>query len=43
MLMTKKEIKNILMSMRVPDNENTVNYLLGKIDTKEDSISIKKL
>ena len=35
--MTKKEIKNILMSMRVPDNENTVNYLLGKIDTKEES------
>lgn len=30
--MDKKDIKQILMSMRTQKNENQVNYLLGKID-----------
>lgn len=32
----KKEIKNLLMSMRTSENENTINSLLGKIDLLSD-------
>lgn len=34
--MNKREIKNLLMSMRTSENENTVNSLLGKIDLLSD-------
>lgn len=34
--MNKREIKNLLMSMRTPENENNVNSLLGKIDLLSD-------
>ena len=34
--MNKENIKNILMSIRNPDNEHIVNYLLGQVDVKED-------
>lgn len=34
--MYKKEIKNLLMSMRTSENEKTVNSLLGKIDLLSD-------
>lgn len=36
--MNKLEIKNILMSMRTQDNEQYVNYLLGKVDILSDKI-----
>lgn len=35
--MDKKQVKSILMSMRTPENEEKVNYLLGKIDIMEES------
>lgn len=35
--MNKKEIKNILMSIRTSDNEKYVNNLLGKIDLLSES------
>ena len=35
--MNKREIKNILISMRTPDNEDIVNYLLGEIDMKDEA------
>ena len=34
--MNKSEIKKILMSMRTPENEASINNLLGKIDILED-------
>lgn len=37
MLMDKKQVKSILMSMRTPENEEKVNFLLGKIDMMEES------
>lgn len=30
--MNKEEVKNILISIRTPENEKLVNYLLGEID-----------
>lgn len=35
--MNKKEIKDILMSMRTPENENMVNKLLGKLDLLDEN------
>lgn len=35
--MDKKQVKSILMSMRTSENEEKVNYLLGKIDMMEES------
>ena len=35
--MDKKQVKSILMSMRTPENEAKVNYLLGQIDMMEES------
>lgn len=35
--MNKKEIKNILISMRTPENETLVNYLLGEIDMRDET------
>lgn len=35
--MNKKEVKNILISMRTPENETAVNYLLGQLDVKSDT------
>ena len=32
--MNKKEVKNILISMRTPENEIAVNHLLGQLDMK---------
>lgn len=34
--MNKENIKNILMSIRNPENEHIVNYLLGQVDMKDD-------
>lgn len=34
--MNKEDIKNILMSIRKPENEHIVNYLLGQVDMKDD-------
>lgn len=34
--MNKNEIKNLLMSIRTSENENTINNLLGKIDLLSD-------
>lgn len=34
--LNKKEIKDLLMSMRTSENENTINSLLGKIDLLSD-------
>ena len=35
--MNKKEVKNILISMRTPENEIAVNHLLGQLDMKRDN------
>ena len=35
--MNKKEVKNILISMRTPENEIAVNHLLGQLDMKSDN------
>ena len=35
--MNKKEVKNILISMRTPENEIAVNHLLGQLDMKSDT------
>lgn len=35
--MDKKQVKSILMSMRTTENEEKVNYLLGKIDMMKES------
>lgn len=35
--MNKKDVKNMLISMRTPQNEEAVNNLLGKIDLMEES------
>ena len=34
--MEKKEVKNILMSMRTPENDEMINKLLGKIDIMDE-------
>mgnify|MGYP002170771993 CR=1 FL=1 len=34
--MNKSDIKNILISIRKPENEHIVNYLLGQVDMKDD-------
>ena len=34
--MKKQEIKNILMSMRIQENESIINNLLGKIDLMDE-------
>ena len=36
--MKKSEVKSLLMSMRTSENENIVNYLLGKIDMTDESL-----
>lgn len=36
--MNKKEVKNILISMRTLDNEAVVNYLLGEIDMRDEAV-----
>lgn len=42
--MTKKELKEIIMSMRTPQNERSVNYLLGAVDViPEDRIKGKHI
>jgi len=41
--MDKKQVKNILMSMRTPENEAKVNYLLGQIDMMQESEIQQKL
>ena len=35
--MTKQEVKNILMTMRTPENESIINNLLGKLDMLNDN------
>lgn len=35
--MNKKEVKNILISMRTPENEIAVNHLLGQLDMKSNT------
>ena len=34
--MNKQEVKSLLMSMRTENNQNIVNYLLGKIDLMDE-------
>lgn len=35
--MNKEEVKNILISIRTPENEKLVNYLLGEIDIMDEA------
>ena len=35
--MNKEEVKNILISIRTPENEKLVNYLLGEIDVRDEA------
>lgn len=36
-IMNKEEVKNILISIRTPENEKLVNYLLGEIDVRDEA------
>ena len=36
-IMNKEEVKNILISIRTPENEKLVNYLLGEIDIMDEA------
>ena len=40
--MNKKEVKNILISMRTPENEIAVNHLLGQLDMKFLKVKMRK-